>query len=498
MNSLIMRDQKMVKSFRRLFQQHASKRKWPILKHIDTASVSGRGDIVMCELLEEHEYSGFSFIKYHEKLGTRATIFIQPVFATRMGDVPDDTLECWHHAAMATIDRVLEFIAVVCAAQTGYLDITVTGHKVLASQLEALLEASVCVTTGVEVRINSELQTRTDAMLADDLENPIGRMEDGARSALGWSAGDKLDPDPYQEARSKLRLGRDDAWSGKFLDVAKLEEGEILDWYREMEGNFADGRINATVCDPTILRNAEAPLSKVVLSSLVDVAEQLNRVRKSSFIVNVADKPACLGEVTFGVEFAAAESSRLHIGVQVYPMVLMFNRSDELGSVTWHAAKCIAEQFVSDLFAICDSALQCADALTLDIFYPHELRSNEDETILIFEVLSTWIDALPRLIDPRVTVGNVVGFSYVESDRLDFLDSIGQDTSDELSRRFPRVATNDSKRTPFQSSKAIDWDFEPKVSVIENISEAVRLSIQEQRAKGSKLSSYKPGLLPSR
>jgi hypothetical protein len=424
--AFIISDKRALKKLRETFKNSpVARHKWKQLKTLNDAQVGERADFVVLRW-DEHERpedSEVVFVKYREKLGPYASVFIQPVFAVRLGKNDDRDLETWAGVTANVLDRVTDFQTIVTATEGLELRVQLTGPSKLVADLETVLMMGTSILSGVPVFLNG---VKMDRML-DNIEtsNVVPNAEHNIGFAFQWPDNEF---EEEEADRLALRVAPKDAWASTGIETI---------------GDFSVSPASDDLVSQ-VGRNQRDMKMELGIENFI----KLHMIGNEMSLFGAWRSENDMTLVSFGlsVEFADANPEAWHLGVEInLNMIPTGNASAQAAAAI---AICLKKQFEASLRELIASVLERTQTVKLDFIAAYGATHRGEGYEFILEAIEDVLRELTDAIE-NVTFGRIVIFAFDEEGFKDQLEDQGVEIPGRLPRgrlrRHGQVATDDAE-----------------------------------------------------
>jgi hypothetical protein len=416
-------------------------------KLLAEAKLGDRGDIVCMELMEDPDQTELVFIKYRERLGLTATVFVQPVFAIRTGPVPDKDIGTYGAALILVTKRLQQLQAAVSASGGTRIDVTLSGSRGLLDPAEAILQAAGKTLRGIPVFVNGQ---RANEVPRDPYLHGDGPQyaEPGVRAALKYVPIEVPEPDPLMGMRRLLKLAPRMAWMSDELDSGLLDE-DVRQGYVPIS---ECGDLTLSECTAREMRQvcSRSGVGEQTAAAIVAFADLLDQSSGTPIMATRGGTLVGACGLFTNVEISHADDSEWRFAVDfgVNPMMPP-KRSVEGDDDSLAIGSALARQAIAHCQSLVQSALEHTERVTVDLFFAHPYLTEEDVSLALVALMPHWMKAYSALVPKRASVGQVVAFCYPEDEVMDRFEAQGFDVEERrLGRRFPKAAPNTPRRRP--------------------------------------------------
>jgi hypothetical protein len=433
--------------------------KWQRLRLLSEAQIGERGDIVMIYWADRPADGEVAFVKYRENLGSVAKVFVQPVFAVRLGSQTDDNLECWDEVAITVMDRIIEIHGVVTASGGTALDVQMTGPRLLMESLRNLVSRGLTVLSGVPVSVNGETVNNIEEQFAKERAS-LGYTVNPPSSDLGrmfrWPDSDDSELEAH---RSKLRLAAPDDWAWAFEDSIYDTEDERRGDHKVAAGS--DDRLRELILNADVGDRAGLALEKFI---------DVHRVAGMGlFGVWVGEHSLkMLLSLDVLAQFREATDDHWHLGLEINARHFRFDRRHDLSDAAYTLSQAVKKQLVLHLISLSQSCLEHTKAVTFDILCPFSCREEEKDMDAILDAISDALDDADLHTDDCVTFEIKIVFAFDEDAMRSSLEEEG---------RLPRSGREWRGR---EEPSLID-EYEAEERIVRRVSENIGAVIGKDR-----------------
>lgn len=422
-------DQSALKQLRSsLKSSKVGREKWQRLRLLSDAQIGDRGDIVMLYWAGTHSENEIAFVKYRERLGTIASVFVQPVFGVRLNSRSDDDLETLRETALLVTQRLIEIHGVVTASGGTAVNVQLTGPRNLTESMRPSIMVGLAVLSGVPVSINGEvvndLEQRLEKEKAERGYTVSEPMSDLGR-LFRWRPLDADDEARLEAYRPKLRLASADDWAWAFEDTLEEAPGKATDNYTVAGGS-----------DPRLREQfAAADIGDRVALSLEKFFAVHNATNMSLIGAWKGDRTLkLLLSLGVGVQFQEATAEHWHVGVEINARYFRIGkgRNPDAARALCGALK---KQVLLHLLALAQSCIENTKSVRIDVLCPFPER-DEAETTAALDALEQAIEEADFHTDDCVQFGSQIIFGYDEQGLRDELEDEG---------RLPRSGSSRSR-----------------------------------------------------
>ncbi|MBY3151353.1 hypothetical protein HFO56_02990 [Rhizobium laguerreae] len=391
--------------------------KWQKLRFLSEAQPGERGDIVMVYWAERPADGEIAFVKYKENLGSAAKVFIQPVFAVRLGNQSDDNLECWEELAVTIMDRIIELHGVVTASEGKALDVQMTGPGPLMESLRTLVSPGLTVLSGVPISVNGSVVNNIEEQFAKE-RAALGYTVNPPLSDLGrmfrWPLRDDTDLEVH---RPKLRWAGADDWTWAFEDALYDSEDERRGDHKVAGGS--DERLRELIVNADIGDRAGLALEK-----FIDVHRLAGM---GMFGVWQGDSSLkLLLSLDLAAQFLEATDEHWHLGIEITPRHFRIDKKNDLSDAVFTIGEALRKQLVLHLTTLSQYCLEHTKSVTFDILCPFSCREKERDMEPILDAISEALDDADLHTDDCVTFDIRIVFAFDEDAMRKALEGDGR------------------------------------------------------------------------
>jgi hypothetical protein len=441
----IFSEKRLLKEMRSIISNVGTPSKRYAGKMLAEAKIGERGDIVCMEMMEDINQTELVFIKYRERLGMTATVFVQPVFAIRTGPVSDKDVGTYGAALILVTKRLQQLQAAVSASGGNRIDVTLSGSRSLLDPAEAVLQAAGKTLRGIPVFVNGE---RVNGVPRDPYLHGEGPQyaEPGVRAALRYDPIEIPEPDPLLDIRRLLKMAPRTSWMNDELDPVLLDE-DVRQAYVPISEY---GDLELSDCTTHEMRQvcSRSGIEEQRSAAMVAFADIFEHSSSSPILATRDNKLVGACALFTNVEISHADGSewRFAVTFSVTPMML-HERSGEGDDDCLALGSALARQAIANCNSLVQSALEYTKRVTVDLFFAHPFLTEEEVSLALVVLLPHWMKAYPSLVPDRASVGQVIAFCYPEDEVMDQFEAQGIEVEERrLGRRFPKAAPSTPRR----------------------------------------------------
>jgi hypothetical protein len=425
--------------------------KWQKLRLMSEAQISERGDIVTIYWADDPTDGEMAFVKYRENLGSTAKVLIQPMFAVRFGNQPDDDLESWEQLAATVLDRVIELHGVVTASGGTALEIQMTGTRHLMESLRTFLSKGLTVLSGVPVTLNGQVANNIEEQFANE-RAALGFTVNPTSADLGtmfrWP---DIDDRELEVHRPKLRLAPPDDWVWAFEDAIYDTEDERRGDHKVTSGS--DDRLRDLIANADLEDKAGLAMEKFI---------DVHRIAGMGLfgVWQGENSLKMLLSLDMSVQFCEVTDDHWHLGVEINARRFRIDKRHDLSDAAYTLGQALKKQLVLHFISLSQSCLEHTKEVTLDVLCPFSCREDEKDMHVILDAISEALDDAELHTDDCVNYGIRIVFAFDEAAMRYSLEEQG---------RLPRSERD--WRGGHQSSWSDEYEAEDRIArrVSENI-----------------------------
>ncbi|MCS4089352.1 hypothetical protein [Rhizobium sp. BK176] len=379
--------------------------KWQKLRLLSEAQISERGDIVTVYWAENPADGEIAFVKYRENLGSAAKVFIQPMFAIRFGNQPDDDLDSWQEVAAIVMDRIIELHGVVSASGGTTLEIQLTGTRHLMESLKSFLTKALTVLSGVPVTLNGQIVNNIEEQFAKERAS-LGYTVNPPSGDLGrmfrWP---DFDDSELEAHRPKLRLASPDDWVWAFEDAIYDTEDERRGDHKVTAGS--DDRLRELIANADVGDKAGLALEKFI---------DVHRVAGMGLfgVWQGEDSLKMLLSLDVFAQFCEATDDHWHLGLEINARHFRIDKRHDLSDAAYTLGQALKKQLLLHLVSLSRSCLEHTKEVTFDILCPFSCGEDEKDMDAILDAVSDALDDAELHTDDSVTFGTRIVFAFDE------------------------------------------------------------------------------------
>lgn len=433
--------------------------KWQKLRLLSEAQISERGDIVTVYWAENPVDGEISFVKYRENLGSAAKVFIQPVFAIRFGNQPDDDLDSWQEVATIVMDRIIELHGVVTASGGTALDIQMTGTRHLVESLRSFLTKTLTVLSGVPVTLNGQIVNNIEEQFAKERAS-LGYTVNPTSSDLGrlfrWPDFDDAELEVH---RPKLRLASPDDWVWAFEDTLCDTEYERRGDHKVTCGS--DDRLRELIANADVGDKAGLALEKFI---------DVHRVAGVGLfgVWQGENSLKMLLSLDVSAQFRDVTEDHWHLGLEINARHFRIDKRHDLSDAAYTLGQAVKKQLLLHLVSLSRSCLEHTKAVTFDILCPFSCGEDEKDMDAILDAISDALDDADLHTDDCVKFATRIVFAFDEDAMRYSLEEEG---------RLPRSGRE------WRGGKEPSWtdEYEAEERIAKRVSENIGARIGRDR-----------------